>query len=185
MKSVNTLDTGFGLTLVELVIVIAVLSLVLVIILPGFGSIFFKTKIQAQTSRLAHALAFARSEAIHRNDTVSVCPVDTARNQLTQCNGSYGLGWMVYTNRNRDRVVDQGQDELLRVYEGVGSKIDIYNRTGTRLADELITYYPDGTARRNLTFLICVRNASRSDNSAIIVNNVGRVRRATNFGHCP
>ena len=185
LKGYQTIDTGLGLTLVELIIAVAILAVVLLVAVPTLSAVSNKIKMQTGTYRLAHSLALARSEAIHRNEFVSVCPIDSSRKVVDRCEGGYKLGWMVYTNRNRDRVLDPGQDQLLGVYEGFEDHFSVSNRAGTRTADELLTYYPDGTARRNLTFLVCARNSTEIGNMAVIVNNVGRVRTARNEGNCP
>jgi prepilin-type N-terminal cleavage/methylation domain-containing protein len=61
-----------GLTLLELVMVLAVAAILVVVGLPDFTSIADKRRLQGSAQRLQQDMMLARTEAIKRNDSVSV-----------------------------------------------------------------------------------------------------------------
>ena len=61
-----------GFTLVELMVVLAVLAILVTIGLPAFAELIKDNRTAAQSRELNAILTFARSEAIRRNDDVSV-----------------------------------------------------------------------------------------------------------------
>jgi hypothetical protein len=90
----------------------------------------------------------------------------------------------MYSNRNRDRVVDS-DDELIKVFNGLAPGYSLTNRAATRDENQLITYYPDGTAHRNRTLMICSKQYPDLSSWSVIMNIVGRPRIARDWGECP
>ncbi len=174
-----------GYTLIEAMIVVALVSATVVLLPPLYAEITARMRLQSESHMLLTALSLARSEAIRRNTTVSVCPIYRDGAQKMRCGEGYHRGWMVFSNLDKDRELDSGSDVLLRQHAAYDHGIAVYNRAGTRVADQLLTYYPDGTARRNLTFLFCSASKKTSKNSAVVINSVGRARSARNLGKCP
>lgn len=62
-----------GFSLIEVMITVAILSIVLFIGIPGFNTLFDSARERAATSSLASAINLARSEAIKRNGSFEVC----------------------------------------------------------------------------------------------------------------
>ena len=89
----------------------------------------------------------------------------------------------MFANRDRDRKLDD-DDKLIRVFGGLPNGFTLTNRAGTRHANELITYLPDGSSRRNRTLMVCTARAVR-ETWSIVQNIVGRPRMAKNWGTCP
>ena len=177
--------TSCGFTLIELMVVVAITAILLVIAGPSMRQLTHSTRIQSEMSRLMTAIVFVRSEAIKRNMPVSMCPSAMAASGLPTCVGTYAGGWIVFSNHDRDRVVDPG-DELIRIFEGLPSGYTLTNRKGTRNAKDIITYLPNGTSGRNRTLLVCSppRVAPRLQRS-VVMNIVGRPRFARHWGTCP
>ena len=136
-----------GFTLIELMAVTAVLAITLSIAIPSMQRTISNTRLRTEASRLLTALALARSEAIGRNDLVSLCPSSYVSDGIARCSENYADGWIVFSNRDRDRVVDEGSDEIIRVYSGLPSGYSLTNKAGIINARELISYYPDGSSR--------------------------------------
>lgn len=63
-------DKSKGFTLIELMIIIAVIGIVAAIALPGFKSIIDGRKLVGASDTLYAALLYARSEAIKQNQTI-------------------------------------------------------------------------------------------------------------------
>lgn len=174
-----------GLTLVELMITLVILSVTVTLATPAMQQLLHGSRLRTETSRLLDAINLARSEAVFRNTPVSLCPSAMAASGLPDCGGELAGGWIVFTNRNRDAVVDAGSDEVLGAFESIPPGYRLTNLAGTRAADDLITYLPDGSSRRNLSLLICPPDSQRAQPWTVVLNTVGRARAARGEGRCP
>lgn len=181
MKRKSRFAGQLGLTLIELMIVVAILGVVLTLSVPSFTRLQGNYQLGTAAHRLASAINLARSEALARKQAVSLCPV----HGKSVCAGDYSRGWAVFSNADRDSLLDPVADELIRRGAGLPGGYTVSNREGTLQATELITYNPDGTARRNQTLLLCGPPGSGSEPRSIVLNLVGRVRVARGEGQCP
>jgi type IV fimbrial biogenesis protein FimT len=181
----SLLDPAKGLTLVELMIVLVVLAATLSIGAPSMQNMLHKNRVRSESSRLLTAINLARSEAVMRNLPVSLCPSAMALTGEPVCSGVYSGGWIVFSNADKDRVVDAGTDEVLKVFEGLPRGYTLTNRAGTRAALELINYLPDGSSHRNRTLLLCSPAGGSMHALSIVINIVGRPRLARDWGECP
>ena len=174
-----------GLTLVELLAALAILALLAGIGAPGLNTVLHRTLTQSETSRLLSAIQLARSEAIKRNLPVSLCPSTLSSGGPPDCEGVYNGGWVVFANPDRDSSVDPERDTVIGVYAGLPRRYRLTNRTGTRDIAGLITYLPDGTARRALTLTVCSPIWPDVAARSIVLSRVGRPRTAVDWGECP
>lgn len=174
-----------GLTLVELLIVLLIVAISLSAVTPSMQRLVHKNSLSQQASRFLGAINLARSEAIMRNSPVSICPSTMSRTREPVCSGTYAEGWIVFSNPDRDKVVDPASDRVLRVFEGLPQGYQLTNRTGTRAAFKLINYLPDGSSHNNRTLLFCPPSQLSAQSLSIVINIVGRARLARNWGTCP
>jgi len=175
-------DPGF--TLIELMLVLVVLSVLVLIVIPSMQHIIHSGQLRSQTSRLLSSINLARSEAIARNRTVSLCPSAYVSTGVASCSRNYADGWIVFTNLDRDRNVDRGSDEIIRIFQGIPPGYSLTNKAGTRNAFELISYRPDGSSRRNRTLMICPPRGRSIPSWSVVMNVVGRPRIARGWGEC-
>ena len=133
-----------GFTLIELMLVLAVVAIVITTAAPAMKKLIHANRIHSESSRLMSAINLARSEAIRRNSPVSLCPSSVVLTGQPTCAGIYSDGWMVFANLDRDRVVDEGVDEVIAAFEGLPVGYSLTNKAGTIHARELISYLPDG-----------------------------------------
>jgi len=174
-----------GFTLIELMVTVVILAVTVTVASPGMQQMVQGSRLRSDTSRLLDALNLARSEAILRNIPVSLCPSPMALSGEATCDGEFAGGWIVFTNGNRDAVVDAGADEVVRVFAAIGDGYTLTNLAGTRSIDELITYLPDGSSRRNLSLLLCPPGRGVVEPWRVVLNTVGRARAARGDGQCP
>lgn len=100
----------FGFSLLELLIVMALLGILASIGAPGFQAALRDREGELALRMLAAQLALARTTAIERGVRVTICPSADGLG----CSDDWRSGSMVFTDLNGDRLVNPG-DLLVRV----------------------------------------------------------------------
>ena len=183
MKRISRENGQDGLTLVELMVAVAILSILLSLGAPSLGGMLSKYRMRTAAHRLVAAMNLARIEAVSRNTPVTLCPV--ADSVLGSCGTDYAFGWRLFSNEDRDEVLDEGSDQLIHLFPALPKGFSVTNRLGTRVVADAVTWYPDGTARRNLSFQLCAPNSHGASAYSVVLNLVGRARVARGEGRCP
>lgn len=120
-----------GFSLLELMLVIAILGVMASLALPGFGYLSANTKVKSASTELYLAMIRARSEAVKRNRGVSI---------TADASGWQG-GWQIIVDGNNDgdyldtpdddRIVSQqGTLKGVTVTEDGGATSVVYRPTG-------------------------------------------------------
>jgi type IV fimbrial biogenesis protein FimT len=78
--------TGRGFTIIEVLIVVAIVGVLVAMGLPSMRDLVASTKVKTATSDLFSSLVFARSEAIKRNSGVEIVPTVAS---------NWNAGWLV------------------------------------------------------------------------------------------
>src|SRR5438034_2553224 len=83
-----------GWTLIELMVVLAVATLLLTALAPQYGDWIAGSQLANEAQQLAASMNLARSEAIKRGQRVNLCRTADRR----RCSGAAGweAGWLVY-----------------------------------------------------------------------------------------
>lgn len=84
-----------GFTLLELMVTVAVASVLLTVAVPSFNQMILNSRLTAQANDVVAALNFARSEAIKRNTSVSFCRVDPARPTVCAAQAGNWQNWII------------------------------------------------------------------------------------------
>ena len=102
---------NFGYTMLELVMVIAIVAILATIAMPGFKYVTTSNRIASEVNGLLGDMQFARSEAVKEGQSVTVCIAANAN--LNSCAGAAGgnwaLGWIVFLDTNNNQQVDAGE----------------------------------------------------------------------------
>ena len=166
----TTLRRNRGLTLVELITTIAVISVSLAVVIPSWSSLSQRNQITTAVNQLVTHLHYARSTAVNRNVFVSLCPSDDGET----CSGN-PLGWrngyLVFEDRdgNRQRT---GDEPLLRVQGAAAPDLQLQSTAGR----PAIRFRADGAAwSTNTTFSVCLGDDA-SAYRAVILLGTGRAR---------
>jgi len=157
----------FGLTLVELLVALAIISILVALMAPQFGTLTTGSKQASAANALTTDIAYTRNEAITRNTdiTIEAKTVGTTKD--------WANGWTVTD------VVSKAQ---LRNVDAVPAGVTV-TATGTSL-----TYKGNGTQSSGATTIkFCNSNLPSPNNSGLqieIVNITGRQALNSNVA-CP
>lgn len=162
-----------GFTLMELLIVIAIMALLLALAVPSFAYVIRNNRLSNQANQLVYALNLARSEAVKRLQAVTLCKSATGADcQTTGVN--WENGWMVFSDVDADQIYEVADgDTLLHINQALLSNFTLRGSTDVANA---VTFLPSGFSATQGTFVIC--NENRIDFArATGVTLAGRVRR--------
>ncbi|MGL4504979.1 MAG: type IVa pilus pseudopilin TppE [Aeromonas sobria] len=153
-----------GFSLIELMVTIALISILLTVGVPSFSSILRSMTLTTQANNFVASINFARSEAIRRN---SVVTLSASASNLTQ--NHWESGWQIWIDSNGNGTLDNG--ELLRLFPDIGSGSLVSNTSLVRFSGN---GFLDGRLPSALVFSLqppeCAREASRD----ITVTPAGR-----------
>lgn len=116
MQPTHTRAAGF--TIIELMITVAVASILLAIGVPAFNDIIRNNRIATQTNALVGALNYARGESAVRGTPISICASNSAQTGCQTGVTSWTNGWVIFTDRSGTVGVLDGTDELLQTSLG-------------------------------------------------------------------
>jgi type IV fimbrial biogenesis protein FimT len=101
-----------GYTMLELVMVIAIVAILATIAMPGFKYVTTSNRIASEVNGLLGDMQFARSEAVKEGQSVTVCIAANAN--LNSCagnaaGGNWAPGWIVFLDTNNNQQVDANE----------------------------------------------------------------------------
>jgi len=161
-----------GLSVLELLIVVAAIAIVVLITVPGSTMLLEKYRLKTSSTSLLDGLELAKSEAQLRSSTVKVCP--SSNGHSCRKDGNWNYGWVVFSDGNGNGTV---QDiELIRAFEAPNQKIRI---TAQGAVEKMASFNVTGLIGENGVqtgrFEICVRD-SDSPPKILTVNAEGWVQ---------
>jgi type IV fimbrial biogenesis protein FimT len=127
-----------GFTLVELMIVIAILAVLLGVAAPAFRSFIVEQRLRATSADLRIAMMTARSEAVKRNRDVAVTPLS----------GDWSNGWEILNPVS-------GQPDILNHIVPAESEISVTLDTGSTVG-----FTAAGRAEESIAFEVAVGSGS-------------------------
>lgn len=157
---------GLGFSLVELLFVITLTSIVLTLTFPVYRDLILKLRLFILTERICSTLYYARSEAIRRQNVITLCK----SNNANSCSGNWKDGWIVILNKSS--IFKKGK--LLQIYPPL-SLIGFLEWRGFHSSDYL-QIYPDGSYGQNGSFIICAQAFSKKMVWLVKLSQTGRIR---------
>jgi type IV fimbrial biogenesis protein FimT len=155
-----------GVTLVEQVMVVAILAVLAGIASPSLAGLVRRGRTQSAQMDFIEALGYARGEAVLRRTRVLFCPT----RDRVHCSeeSRWDGGWLVGVDSNRDNQPDAAP---LRVGDS-HTRLVIQSSASRRH----VTFLSDGSASgSNLTLLFCAPGGG-GEPLGVVVSNSGRVR---------
>lgn len=176
--TVKLKTTGF--TLIELLVTVSVLAILLAVAIPSMQTFVVRNRLAAVNNDLMTALNMARSEAIKRATTVSVCRTN---DNGTTCAGTWSDGWMVFVNNDNDipAVKDDASETLLRVFPALPAD---YTLNATANITNYVTYERSGAANNIGTFVVCNDSDESTARGITLTRLRPRLVGAADIGTC-
>lgn len=158
-----------GFTLVELMVVIAILAITFSLSIPAYKDLLLRQKINGQANQLFSIIYLARSEAIKRSSVVTICKSTNGQN----CGGKWSDGWLMFADHNEDGTQDPAESTIIS--GTIDSQITMtWSAFGS---DNYIRLTPRGmTLSQNGTFTLCPEKGDASIARTVVVSKLARVR---------
>lgn len=157
-----------GFSLLEAVIVLALLAILLNLALPSYRELVADKQANVAINQIERAVALARHTAINEGIMTTLCrSVDGS-----QCGGEWQQGFIVFTDRNADRKIN-GNDALVRIFPPLsdGGSLSFrafQNRQYLQMTAEGMTNYQNGN------FTYCPADGDSRLARQLIINRSGR-----------
>lgn len=154
-----------GVTLIELMVTLAVAAILMTIAVPGMQTFITNNTLAGTGSDFLGILNFARSEAVKRGITVTICPSSNG----TSCTGTWSGGWLAFVDNNTNATVD-ASDVKLRVHPALTANYS----AGASLTDSngnavnYITYSRNGMSNETGTMAFCYQNNTQKAQAVTI-----------------
>ena len=157
-----------GFTLLELLITVAIVSIVMAIAVPSMTTFTQNDRLTTNINTLIGHLAYARSEAVKRSQQVSIC---ASNNAATCTGGNWQDGWIVYIDADGDNSFTAGE-QVLRAQQTLEGANTLTTAIGTQ-----VTYDYRGfvNAASVGSFLLCDARTG-PHGKTITISTTGRVR---------
>lgn len=171
-----------GFSLLELIIIIAILGITMAIAAPGLGTMISNSRVSGSINEFVAALQFAKAESATRVNPVTICKKKKNKNDKCEDNDDWQLGWIVFSDLDGDAKIDN-EDTVLLVHEPLDERITF---GGTAGVEETITYQPTGTTTITATevLIMCDDRGFAESAKGVLVTITGRgsVMKASDTG---
>ncbi len=106
-RPVGKSPRAVGFTLLEVLVVMALLGLMVSLAAPAMSALRQQHQLQAQAEGLLGSLVLARSEAMRRQQRVTMCA--RASDSACDASGTWQQGWLVFADANGNAQLEAGE----------------------------------------------------------------------------
>lgn len=177
-----------GFTLVELLVTLAVAAMLLSFGVPSLRTFVQDSRVAGAADSFLSAIQHARSEAITRGDTVTLCRTadPSTDNCGTSADEDWTPGWLMYSvpNFTGEEDYTASADNVL-IQRGAPAHEEITITSDTH-GNQWLTIGPDGTLREDgaVAYAVCdVRGVEKG--KLIVIPMIGRPYVTDNMGGAP
>lgn len=189
---------SLGYTLIELMSMLAVVSILVSVGLPMLNVFFDSNRMVSNTNDLVGGLNIARSEAIKQQSRITMCQSSDS----ATCTGSdqWEDGWIVFQDPNGNATVDGGE-RILRLNAAADGQVTIRSNDVNNLIASSVSFTSRGLPKalnggtQSGTFRICDKRGLKvnADGTSTVARGVvlspsGKVRstnQLANIASCP
>lgn len=167
-----------GLTLIESLVSLAVLSILLLQALPAFSAFLDQNRRRSLTNDLVSSLQQARTEAIRRGQRVAVCKTADGASCSTDSDTGWETGWIIFLDANRNGTLD-AQEVLIHQHQ---PSAGLWQVRGNQPVSKVVSFnawgqgVQPGGAFLAGTFTVCHPGAHVDTSSQIVLSISGRTR---------
>jgi type IV fimbrial biogenesis protein FimT len=158
-----------GMTIVELMIALLILSILMGLAIPSFREMTSNSRTTAAINGLVTAMTLARSEALKRASPAIVC---ASADSLT-CSGAndWATGWLVTSDTNGDGAVDA--NEIIQTWPSLDAGM-----TASTVASDRVVYSAMGMAQpaAAITFQVQAPHCTGNHRSQTVVSAAGSLQ---------
>jgi type IV fimbrial biogenesis protein FimT len=158
-----------GFTLIQLLIVLAIIGTSLLVLAPSFSRIIADAHSRTAMHHMQSTLAYARYAAVTRTQPVTICAIDPANVCTRDWNHHHRI--VVFIDSNNNHRLDAGET-LLRQATWPLESGEISWRAS--LARTYITFRSDGASWQNGTLYYCESGRDVRHARALVLNQSGR-----------
>lgn len=196
-------------TLIELMIVLAVVGILLTVAVPGMRTLVSNTSSNSLSSTIFIDIMYARNHAISNEVMVKMVPLGIdpqgvnnsgvgASNFVPNANGvNWGFGWIAFVDNNNDNAWNPGE-LVIRRHESFGPDAHISSGPGAQFNDEFgnpqgpvgvldranpIGFLPSGAAINSGALTVATFGCAGTNATTIQINQIGQV--TSNDVLCP
>lgn len=166
-----------GFTLIELMVVVAVVAILAVVAAPSMSALMNASKLNSASGELTAALQIARSEAIRRNSRVWVCATDGSVTNTTACSNSASwTKWAIL-----DLTKNVAADRVIRNETSTGS---------VQIKSDLVggvMFRPSGVINAQTKVTVCMPVTKPAENKreiTVMISGVLTTAKVNGSGSC-
>lgn len=111
-----------GFTLLEALVVLALLGILVAMAAPAMSGLHARHQVQAQAEGFLSSLVLARSEALRRQQRVSLCA--QAANETCDASARWQQGWLVFVDAN-DNGLRETDEVLIEVHAALPAAVQL------------------------------------------------------------
>lgn len=165
-----------GFTLVELMVTIALATVLMLIAIPSFVQFQRNARLSEAVSDFMAAANAARANSMKQGVNTYLVPLNTVT--VPSTGASWNSGWQVFADANFDKAYSAGTEDLVSSREAIDSSIAIKTSSGSSLNDKYLLFNGSGYPRlTNGAFATATIEFSTGDRTrSVIVDLAGRVR---------
>ena len=166
-----------GFTLLEALVVLALLAALVALAAPSLSGLRQKHQMQSQAEQMLSSLMLARSEALQRQQRVTLCVLGVGGGCATD--GSWAQGWMVFVDGN-DNAVRDSTEAILLVHPALPAFLKFQGNT---TVNRYVSFGPEGRSQSTSgafqagTLTLCAPGQAAT--WRLVINAVGKPRLAS------
>lgn len=170
-------SSGRGLTLVELMVVVALVAIVASIATPSLRGMLVRNRTAAASNEWVASVLRARSEAVSRNACVTLCR-STLGTTPPKCDdgNDWRVGWIAFVNARCDASATEPRSDS--IFLRAGPLDPMFSLVTTAANGKALMFSASGNARAGDAGRFDLRYGSQAQSSdrGICLNAMGHVR---------